>query len=185
MSKLTIEKVRKILLEQFDIYCRSERSCHEELGFLTSLGEDFSFSICHLDTGESLADALLMYAANFDPEEHAAMWYGSSSCTHGLRELLEDAEDIQCRIKEAAFYINKCVEKGIPAPTDALFGPDNQSDLLDHIIDYCASYEPEVFKLKRTTDGYVETGEVGDDCAMSFSVSYRGEDFIVSVMPEV
>lgn len=58
------------------------------------LAEDFEY-------GTSIVDQLQVKVNNFDPEEHAAMWYNARPCGQptSLRELLNDADAIHEMLK--------------------------------------------------------------------------------------
>ena len=76
-----------------------------ELSKYSPAGEDFSI-IAHRD-GESYAQELREAYDGFDPDEHAAMWYGQNRGEpSSLRELLDDAEAINQMIEELAIAIS-------------------------------------------------------------------------------
>lgn len=54
--------------------------------------EDFSFDI-EKTKDKTDVEAIINYCHNFDPEEHAAMWFGGPGAP-GLRELLENSDNI-------------------------------------------------------------------------------------------
>ena len=66
-------------------------------------GEDFSFNV-RGSTTEELINATCEMARGFDVEEHAAEWYGNrdkvSGVPQSLKDLLEDAEEIQKMLNE-------------------------------------------------------------------------------------
>ena len=65
-------------------------------------GEDFSFSVCVGD--ENNAEywrKVFDYESDFDPSEHAAMWYGQNRGeSYSLRDLLDDAEAIKKMLEQ-------------------------------------------------------------------------------------
>lgn len=122
MAKITVGDVRKIL-EDFSIYSEGgnydENNAFtgwEEFSYRSSLGEDFAITLHYEDTAESLSQELLSYAVDFDPEEHAAMWYGNKERVSGvpqsLADLLEDATAIKQHLLDAARYVSECVSQG-------------------------------------------------------------------------
>lgn len=82
-----------------------------ELEFYSNLGEDVIVSIFHNNTTDDFVSNLESYYNNFDPEEHAAMWYAAKDkvpgVPHSLRALLEDADGIKKVLEELAI---KCRE---------------------------------------------------------------------------
>lgn len=76
-----------------------------ELKKYSPTGEDFSMIIdFDIDnTLDSFLENLKAYSENFDIDEHVEMWIperGNSGCPSGIRELVEDAENIQNMIIE-------------------------------------------------------------------------------------
>ena len=61
-----------------------------EISWYTDAGEDYSFYV----TKDESINEIIDYVENFDPEEHAAMWFGGPGAP-GLRALLDDADKIQ------------------------------------------------------------------------------------------
>ena len=77
-----------------------------ELSQSSPAGEDFSFTVSENNLIEDVKD----YAEDFDPEEHAAMWYDAGQRgvrgVPSLHELVEDADAIQEMLEDLA--INLC-----------------------------------------------------------------------------
>ena len=76
-----------------------------ELEKYSPAGEDFGMIIdFDIDnTLDSFLENLKAYSENFDIDEHVEMWIperGNSGCPSGIRELVEDAENIQDMIVE-------------------------------------------------------------------------------------
>ena len=66
-------------------------------------GEDFSFGV----SSENFVEEVKMYAAYFDVDEHVEMWIearrnGVRGVPSSIRELVEDAEDIDKMLEELA-----------------------------------------------------------------------------------
>lgn len=75
-----------------------------ELRQYSPAGEDFSIIVFR--TGESYAMELMDVYNNFDPDEHAAEWYGQNRGEpSSLRALLDDAEAENEMIRELAIAI--------------------------------------------------------------------------------
>lgn len=66
-----------------------------EIGKYSPLGEDFSIIV----EVENFPESVREYANNFDADEHAEMWIEARGKVRGvpesIRELIEDAEEIQ------------------------------------------------------------------------------------------
>lgn len=79
-----------------------------ELEKYSSLGEDVCFSVSANKFLKDLCD----YYEDFDPEEHAAMWYNARNNVRGvpqsLRALLDDAIEIDGMLE------NLCIELSRP-----------------------------------------------------------------------
>ena len=64
----------------------------------TPLGEDFGFDVEYKNADE-LVKAISDYYEDFDPEEHAMMWWNARNSVSGvpqsIRELLDDADAIR------------------------------------------------------------------------------------------
>lgn len=79
-----------------------------ELRKCSSLGEDFGFSV----KADKFLEDLRDYYEDFDPEEHAAMWYNARNNVGGvpqsLRALLDDAIEIDGMLE------NLCIELSRP-----------------------------------------------------------------------
>lgn len=73
-----------------------------EIETYSPAGEDFSFSVCVGD--ENNAEywrKVFDYESDFDPSEHAAMWYGQNRGeSYSLRDLLDDAEAIKKMLEQ-------------------------------------------------------------------------------------
>lgn len=68
-----------------------------EIGQASPLGEDFFFTVEKNDIIQDIKN----YAYDFDAEGHAIMWYKSDAWA-GLRNLLNDADEIQEMLYELA-----------------------------------------------------------------------------------
>lgn len=87
---------------------RLDWSVHEdddgtiELEKYSPAGEDFIFTV----SAENFVDDVKEYAADFDPEDHIAMWIiAKQNGARGVpsaRELVHDAEDIDKMLQELA-----------------------------------------------------------------------------------
>jgi len=97
-------------------------------------GEDFIVSFCDYDTVDNATfiDALSNYVDGFDPEEHAAGWYGKNNGEpSSLRDLLDDAEYIK---NDMLMPLLKALEE------TAEFNPDDQNEIqMYYEENYCIS----------------------------------------------
>lgn len=86
-----------------------------ELEFYSNLGEDVIVTICHNNTTDDFVSNLESYYNDFDPEEHAVMWYKVKDKVTGvpqsLRALLEDAEGIEETLEELAIECRKAMRR--------------------------------------------------------------------------
>lgn len=66
------------------------------------LNEDFSFTV----SGNDIAEEVRTYQQDFDPEEHAVMWFGVryeiSYVPMSIRDLLDDADAIEEMLEKLA-----------------------------------------------------------------------------------
>lgn len=70
-----------------------------EIAQPSPMGEDFFFTV----EVENIVQNIRDYASNFDPEEHATMWFEiENERWRGLRNLLNDADAIQDMLNELA-----------------------------------------------------------------------------------
>ena len=71
-----------------------------EIGNYSPAGEDITFS---LSGDSSYAKQIIDYAEDFDEDEHVKMWINSgASGVPSIKELVEDAEEIQKMLNELA-----------------------------------------------------------------------------------
>ena len=70
-------------------------------------GEDFGF---YVET-ENFIENVIIYARNFDPDEHATMWVENMHTVSGvpqsIRTLLDDADDIKEMLEDLADALKK------------------------------------------------------------------------------
>lgn len=65
--------------------------------------EDFSFEV---NKGDNEIEEIISYCDDFDPEEHAAMWYGANRGEpSSLRQLLDNSDDIDDTLKELGAFL--------------------------------------------------------------------------------
>lgn len=65
-------------------------------------GEDFTFEITKTKNKDDV-DEIISYCDNFDPDEHAAMWYGANKGEpSSLRDLLDNSESIAESLNQMA-----------------------------------------------------------------------------------
>ena len=67
-------------------------------------GEDFGFSICHNNDVKTALKEIQEYAEYFDEEEHVMMNLGWTD-RPSIRELVNDAEEIQNMLNELSNYL--------------------------------------------------------------------------------
>ena len=185
--KLTIGDVRDIL-EKHEIYsdpgyCENDNGKGwEEFSYCSPLNEDFIMTLWHEDNAESLSEALTKYAEDFDPEEHAAMWYNNGHPAPGtpssLMDLLEDAKHIKAHLTEAAYHVEVCVENGEILPVRST--REEQDALLDNLITYCV----DACSIEVVRNAYEEV-QVDSDCLSdSFKVRFHNRIFRISIEAE-
>ena len=85
--KLTKAQIKKI--EEETVFSVEDTGDGYELSWYTDAGEDYSFYVTKDDPIEEIKS----YCEDFDPEEHAASWFGGNGAP-GLRALLDDADRI-------------------------------------------------------------------------------------------
>ena len=71
---------------------------YAELEFGSDAGEDFVFDVWFDGTWNDFVAKFRQYAADFDPDEHAAMWVdsrGKNGVPDSIRALINDADSIQ------------------------------------------------------------------------------------------
>lgn len=71
---------------------------YAELEFGSDAGEDFVFDVWFDGTWNDFVTKFRQYAADFDPDEHAAMWVdsrGKNGVPDSIRALINDADSIQ------------------------------------------------------------------------------------------
>lgn len=78
-----------------------------ELSKFSPLGEDFGFSV----KADKFLEDLRDYYEDFDPEEHAAMWYNAKNNVRGvpqsLRALLDDAIEIDGMLEDLCIALSR------------------------------------------------------------------------------
>lgn len=78
-----------------------------ELSKFSPLGEDFGFSV----KADKFLEDLRDYYEDFDPEEHAAMWYNAKNNVRGvpqsLRALLDDAIKIDGMLEDLCIALSR------------------------------------------------------------------------------
>ena len=68
-------------------------------------GEDFAFEIDKTKDKHDIEE-IIAYCDNFDPEDHAAMWYGQNRGEpSSLRALLDNADSIKESLDKLATYL--------------------------------------------------------------------------------
>ena len=96
-----------------------------EIGKYSPLGEDFSIIV----EVENFPESVREYANNFDVDEHAEMWINARGRVRGvpnsIRELIEDAEEIQEMLNELA---------------DTLVKDENNKENLEELKQYKENY---------------------------------------------
>lgn len=73
-----------------------------ELSQYSPAGEDFNFCV----ETENFAEEIRAYYEDFDPEEHAAMWYGKRGAPN-LHTLIEDADAIDSMLEDLAIAVTQ------------------------------------------------------------------------------
>lgn len=85
------------VFEEFDIsanYYEQTDWAYFECEFCSDAGEDFIF-VLGATSKDAFIESLRNYYQEFDPEEHAAFWYGMNRGEpKSLRRLLSDADSI-------------------------------------------------------------------------------------------
>lgn len=71
-------------------------------------GEDFSFWVWYTHVSE-IPEKVMEYYEEFDPEEHVMLWANSAgqNGVPRLRELMEDADEIEGMIRELAIALKE------------------------------------------------------------------------------
>lgn len=92
MNKKELNKIIKILeAEGWNVYDTGDGL---EISQPSPAGEDFNFYV----NKNNLISNIIVYACNFDPDEHAEMWVENMHTVAGvpqsIRALLKDADDI-------------------------------------------------------------------------------------------
>lgn len=77
---------------------------------ISPAGEDFGFTICHNNDVATAIKEITQYAECFDEEEHVEMLlayakHNRPSGMPGIKELVEDAEEIQNMLNELSNYL--------------------------------------------------------------------------------
>lgn len=73
-----------------------------ELSQYSTAGEDFRFCV----ETDNFAEEIRAYYDDFDPEEHAAMWYGKPGAPD-LHTLIEDADEINSALEDLAIAVTQ------------------------------------------------------------------------------
>lgn len=73
-----------------------------ELFQTSPAGEDFSVCV----RTENFAEEICAYYEDFDPEEHAVMWYGRRGAPN-LHTLIEDADAIDSMLEDLAIAVTQ------------------------------------------------------------------------------
>ena len=108
-----IEKMVKAI-EKLDWIISFSEDCPDEAYISQSspLGDDFGFDVYFSDEYE-FKDGIAANCEDFDPEEHAAMWWSNRNTTGGvpnsLALLLEDANDIKNMLSDLLDAVNEVV----------------------------------------------------------------------------
>ena len=111
VRNVNIEKLVKVLEElDWTIYFSEDHLDEAYISQSSPLGEDFGFNISFTNEQE-FREEIKDYYYDFDPEEHAAMWWENRNNTSGvpnsLRMLLEDADEIKRSLLALVDAINK------------------------------------------------------------------------------
>ena len=100
-NKLTKKDIAKI--EKETVFSVEEDEECYRFSWYTNAGEDFSFDIWKDE--EDIIDAIKQYCFNFDVEEHVKIWFGANRGEPSLRELLDDAEEIEKQLGTLAYVV--------------------------------------------------------------------------------
>ena len=92
MNKFTKKEIKRI--EKETCFGVQEYEDYYYFNYYSPAGEDFGFEITREEKSKMIEN-IIDYAFDFDPEEHAAMWYGANRGEpSSMRALLDDADDI-------------------------------------------------------------------------------------------
>ena len=83
-----------------------------ELSRHTPAGEDFSFYVAKKD---GIVEGVREYATYFDPDEHAEVLVrcrGMNGVPESIREIIDDAEEIQNMLEELSEALQEAEENG-------------------------------------------------------------------------
>lgn len=104
MNKLTKKEIQRI--EKETSFSVSEYDDYYSFGWYSNAGEDFSFEI-QKGKREEIIQEIKDYAFEFNPEEHASLWYGANRGEpSSLRVLLNDADEIAEKLDELAKVVS-------------------------------------------------------------------------------
>ena len=101
-----IEKVAKDL--DIKIEWSGDEKANEidgcDVCFYTSYGQDFGAWL-PLSSVEDFLDELSSYICDYDPSEEAALWigpdgHGCNGAPYDLQDILDDAKEIECKLKQ-------------------------------------------------------------------------------------
>lgn len=85
-----------------------------ELNFYSDKGEDVIVALFHDNTDEGFIESLVRWSEEFDPEEHAVMWYEARERVYGvpqsLRALLYDADMIDNTVESLVISLKECAK---------------------------------------------------------------------------
>lgn len=85
-----------------------------ELNFYSDKGEDVIVALFHDNTYEGFIESLVRWSEEFDPEEHAVMWYEARERVYGvpqsLRALLYDADMIDNTVESLVISLKECAK---------------------------------------------------------------------------
>ena len=101
-TKTTIPEKLLIVCESLGWTVTEYDDGSADLSQYSPAGEDFSFCV----ETKHFVEEIQAYYNGFDPEEHAAMWYGGPGAPD-LRTLLEDAEAIDSMLEELAIAVTQ------------------------------------------------------------------------------
>jgi len=90
--------------------CEQDGMYWTELEWYSPAGEDCIFCIWHGNTAESFVSSFRKYADGFDVDEHVELWIdgrGENGVPETVRELLEDADEIKCKLLRTAFILEQ------------------------------------------------------------------------------
>ena len=100
-------------------------------------GEDFTIEINKTEDNQDIQD-IINYCENFDPEEHAASWIGGRGAP-GLRELLDNSDNIAETLSQLQYCLEHIEEPNLPSKVEIGIEELNLSDeVVEAINNYLA-----------------------------------------------